>query len=52
MEPQNKNVRISKESYQMLKDIKYFTDKSFVEISNEAIKDYYDKLVSKGIINK
>lgn len=52
MAPQNKNIRISKESYRMLKDIKYVTDKPFVDISNEAIKDYYDKLIRKGIIKQ
>lgn len=50
MTQENKNLRISGESYSLLKEIKYHTDESFIDITTQAIKEYHEKLKAQGKI--
>ncbi len=45
-----KNVRVSHDTYQLLKEIKFYTDQNFIDITNKSIKDYHKKLVREGMI--
>ncbi|MCE5132270.1 hypothetical protein KJB62_12925 [Staphylococcus saprophyticus] len=50
MTQENKNLRISGESYSLLKEIKYQTDEPFIDIAAQAIKEYHEKLKRQGKI--
>lgn len=52
MEKKYKNVRLSPETYEKLKEIKFFTDENFIEITTEAIEMYYTKLKLEGKLTK
>ena len=52
MENKYKNVRLSPETYEKLKEIKFFTDENFIEITTEAIEMYYTKLKLEGKLTK
>jgi hypothetical protein len=53
MESKYKNVRLSPETYEKLKEIKFFTDENFIEITKpNAVEMYYKKLKSEGKLMK
>jgi hypothetical protein len=54
MESKYKNVRLSPETYEKLKEIKFFTDeKTIIEITTNAVEMYYKKkLKSEGKLMK
>ncbi|MDQ7134577.1 hypothetical protein [Staphylococcus aureus] len=45
-----KNVRIDPETHQKLKEIRFYTDESFVDITTHAIEMYYKQLKAEGKI--
>jgi hypothetical protein len=53
LESKYKNVRLSPETYEKLKErIKFFTDENFIEITTNAVEMYYKKLKSEGKLMK
>jgi hypothetical protein len=52
MESKYKNVRLSPETYEKLKEIKFFTDENFIEITTNAVEMYLKKLKSEGKLMK
>jgi predicted DNA-binding protein len=47
-----KNVRLSPETYEKLREIKYHTNKNFIEITTNAIDMYYNHLKSRNEFKK
>lgn len=47
-----KNVRISPEVYQLLKEIRFHTDENFIDITNKSIVELHKRMVREGIIKK
>lgn len=47
-----KNLRIDVETYEKLKEIKFYTDQSFVYITHTAIDRYYKHLKKDGKLQK
>ncbi|WP_171992032.1 hypothetical protein [Mammaliicoccus sciuri] len=47
-----KNVRITNESFELLKEIRFYTDETYVNIVSKSVKDYQQKLIRQGIIKK
>lgn len=45
-----KNVRINPETHQKMKEIRFYTDESFVDIATHAIEMYYKQLKAEGKI--
>lgn len=39
LESKYKNVRLSPETYEKLKEIKFFTDENFIEITTNAVEN-------------
>ncbi|MCD8845186.1 hypothetical protein [Staphylococcus gallinarum] len=44
----NKNVRLSQDSFEKLKEIKFYTDQSHVDTTTKAIELYYERLKREG----
>ncbi|WP_341775901.1 hypothetical protein [Staphylococcus hyicus] len=47
-----KNLRINAETYEKLKEIKFYTDQSFVDITHNAVDRYHDRLKKDGKLRK
>lgn len=47
-EHKNKNVRLSQESFEKLKEIKFHTDQNYVDTTTKAIDMYYERLKREG----
>ncbi len=52
LQNQYKNVRLSPETYEKLKEIRFFTDDNFIDITKKAIDMYYTRLEAKGELKK
>lgn len=52
MDSKYKNVRLSPETYEKLREIKYHTNSNFIEITTNAIDMYYNNLKSRNEFKK
>lgn len=52
MENKYKNVRLNPETYEKLKEIRFFTDENFIDITTNAINLYYKQLQVDGKLKK